>query len=162
MDTIRIGDILVGVIISIDNYAYKALRDFNIYEANQSALEAKRALAEFLLDGYVEAGSITRAELDVFQMDALRVDRRFVSSQLPTVEQMLEIEKLLPQGLGLIPRTSMERLATHLDMCPENCEFTIRELLERNIDNCTTNRAMLSEMVLYAGGDVCFLNYRLI
>lgn len=31
-------------------------------------------------------------------------------------------------------------------MC-ENCEFSIRELLERDIDNCTTNRAMLREML---------------
>jgi hypothetical protein len=39
----------------------------------------------------------------------------------------------------VIGRSYVDKLSLNLDRCPPNCEFTVRELLDRNIDGIRTN-----------------------
>lgn len=60
---------------------------------------------------------------------------------------MSVIKQLIPEWETLLTEEEVNLLEKNLNNCPTECEFTIRELFERNIDNATTDKKMLTWMV---------------
>ncbi len=150
MNLCKFGNIKANDIIVIDNYIVKAALDFNIYHIKDELIKSGEfGVREFVyqLDPLIADAEVTDEEQIAFGDDINRADRVFLSDTLPTEEQMIRIGELIPEALDLIHRYQLEVIATGLDVYPDECEFTIGELLERNIDGCTTNKAALHQMV---------------
>lgn len=51
----------------------------------------------------------------------------------------LSVQGFLEEMHQMLSEDNVASLIMNLDKCPPECEFTVRELLDRNIDNIRTN-----------------------
>jgi hypothetical protein len=55
------------------------------------------------------------------------------------IAEALPVHGFLEELSRVLPDEDVANLIMNLDKCPPECEFTVRELLDRNIDNIRTN-----------------------
>lgn len=146
-----IGNLKAGELFTIDNAnLFRARRDFNLYNylcnAHASGVSLTDFSSQLILTGEVDwlVANVTYTE----QVERISDQQVFVFDQYkPTYGSILAISQLLPNGTELLSHLDLVYLACHLDDCPKDCEFSLKELLERNIDDITSNQDMLRTMI---------------